>query len=72
MRKIEYTGYVVRDTVKRQYLDTDSPRGTRWGRLAEGTIYTKEYDAIRTAFDINRDAGDERAHVVPIKLFKRI
>lgn len=66
-----YTSYVVRDSNRRNYLNDGSPRGSRWGKLSEASIFHNESDAARLAYGINANSSSDRAQVVPVTFFRR-
>lgn len=66
-----YTSYVVRDSNRRQYLNSSSPRGGRWGRLSDASIFHQESDAARLVYGINSNSSNDRAQVVPVTFFRR-
>lgn len=66
-----YTAYAVRNVNRRQYLNEGSPRGGRWDRLGNASIFFKESEAAARCLDYNLSAGKDTTQVVPIRFFKR-
>ena len=64
-----YTAYVIRNTERRQYLDT-SKAGNHWGPFFASSVYDNRQAADRISANINSSAGRDLSQVVSVRFTK--